>query len=209
MLREMRIEDCFHSFFTDCRFARRQLQKSPIFTTVAALTLALGIGSSTAIFSTIDGTLLHPYPYKNAERLATFTVFSAEQFRAWRFPARAFVDFKERNHTFDDMFGLVYREVRFTSANGSEEFSGGSVTPGTFEALGIAPLFGRGLSADDYRPGAPPVFVISYGLWTKLFNRAPTCLATLTGSTVLPWPLWASCQRVFKSAGAIFGFLST
>ena len=176
MLREMRIEDCFHSFFTDCRFARRQLQKSPIFTTVAVLTLALGIGSSTAIFSTIDGTLLHPYPYKNAERLATFTVFSAEQFRAWRFPARAFVDFKERNHTFDDMFGLVYREVRFTSANGSEEFSGGSVTPGTFEALGIAPLFGRGLSADDYRPGAPPVFVISYGLWTKLFNRSPNVL---------------------------------
>src|SRR5207244_3602065 len=126
MLREMRIEDCFHSFFTDCRFARRQLQKSPIFTTVAVLTLALGIGSSTAIFSTIDGTLLHPYPYKNAERLATFSVFSAEQFRAWRFPARAFVDFKGRNHTFDDMFGLVYREVRFTSANGSEEFSGGS-----------------------------------------------------------------------------------
>src|SRR5437870_1378304 len=74
------------------------------------------------------------------------------------------------------MFGLVYREVRFTSANGSEEFSGGSVTPGTFEALGIAPLFGRGLRADDYRPGAPPVFVISYGLWTKLFNRAPNVL---------------------------------
>src|SRR5206468_8016507 len=126
--------------------------------------------------SSIDGTLLHPYPYKNAERLATFSVFSAEQFRAWRFPARAFVDFKGRNHTFDDMFGLVYREVRFTSANGSEEFSGGSVTPGTFEALGIAPSFGRGLRADDYRPGAPPVFVISYGLWTKLFNRAPNVL---------------------------------
>src|SRR6266576_459338 len=163
MLREMRIEDCFHSFFTDCRFARRQLQKSPIFTTVAFLTLALGIGSSTAIFSTIDGTLLHPYPYKNAERLATFSVFSAEQFRAWRVAARAFVDLKGRNHTFDDMFVLVH--LPFSS----------SVT-----------AFGPNSSI------APP-----------------TCLATPTGSTVLPWPLWASCQRVFKSAGAIFGFLST
>src|SRR5437899_12683100 len=74
------------------------------------------------------------------------------------------------------MFRLLCRALRFNSANGSEEFSGGSVTPGTFEALGIAPLFGRGLRADDYRPGAPPVFVISYGLWTKLFNRAPNVL---------------------------------
>ncbi len=181
----MRIEDCFHSFLTDCRFACRQLRKSPIFTTVAVLTLALGIGSSTAIFSTIDGTLLHPYPYKNAQRLATFTVFSAEQFRAWRFPARAFVDFKERNHTFDDMFGLVYREVRFTSADGTEEFSGGSVTPGTFESLGIPALFGRALTADDYRPGASAVFVISYGLWSKLFHRASHVLGstyTLNGA---------------------------
>ena len=185
MFREMRIEDWFHSFFTDCRFACRQLHKSPTFTTVAVLTLALGVGSSTAIFSTIDGALLHPYPYKNAERLATFTVFSAEQFRAWRFPARAFVDFKERNHTFDDMFGLVYREVRFTSAVGTEEFSGGSVTPGTFESLGIPALFGRGLTADDYKPGAPPVFVISYGLWTKLFHRGSHVLGntyTLNGA---------------------------
>src|SRR5437899_12144331 len=74
------------------------------------------------------------------------------------------------------MFRLLCRALRFNSANGSEEFSGASVTPGTFEALGIAPLFGRGLRANDYRPGAPPVFVISYGLWTKLFNRAPNVL---------------------------------
>ena len=131
MFRELRIKEWFYSLLGDCRFAFRQIRKSPIFTVVAVLTLALGIGSSTAIFSTIDGTLLHPYPYKHAERLATFRVFSADQFRAWRFPARAFVDFKEHNHTFEDMFGLVYSEIRFTRANGNEEFFGGSVTPST------------------------------------------------------------------------------
>src|SRR5271155_3923172 len=100
MFRELRVKEWFHSLLGDCRFARRQIRKSPIFTAVAVLTLALGIGSSTAIFSTIDTALLHPYPYKNADRLATFRVFAADQFRAWRFPARAFVAFKEHNRTF-------------------------------------------------------------------------------------------------------------
>src|SRR5215469_11746516 len=176
MLRKLRIKDWFHSLLGDCRFALRQIRKSPVFAAVAVLTLALGIGSSTAIFSVIDGILLHPYPYKNAERLATIRVFSADQFRAWRFPARAFVDFKEHNHSFEDMFGLVYRELRFTKADTTEKLLGGSVSSGTFESLGIPALFGRALTAEDYKPGAAPVFVVSYSLWTKLFNRDPKVL---------------------------------
>jgi putative ABC transport system permease protein len=176
MFHELRLKEWFHSLLGDCRFAFCQIRRSPVFTAVAVLTLALGIGSSTAIFSAIDGTLLHPYPYKNADRLATIRCFSADQFRAWRFPARAFVDFKEHNHTFQDMFGLVYREMRFTRANTTEELNGASVSSGTFESLGIPALFGRTLVADDYKPGAPPVFVVSYSLWTRLFNRDPKVL---------------------------------
>jgi predicted permease len=177
-VREQRFGNWLHSVLSDCRFALRQLRKSPAFTTVAVLTLALGIGSATAIFSVIDGALLNPYPYKNAERLATPTVFAADQFRAWRFPAAAFVDFRQHNHTFDDMFGLVYHQFRVTHSHGAEEFPGGWVTPGTFESLDIAPLLGRPLTAEDAKPGAPPVFVISYNLWTKLFNRDPKILGT-------------------------------
>src|SRR5215469_7180143 len=169
MLRKLRITDWFHSLLGDCRFALRQIRKSPVFTAVAVLTLALGIGSSTAIFSAIDGILLHPYPYKNADRLATIRCFSADQFRAWRFPARAFVDFKERNHTFEDMFGLVYREIHFTRASGTQEVFGASVSPGTFESLGIPALFGRALITSDFKADATPVFVVSYSLWTKFF----------------------------------------
>jgi len=176
MFHEVRIKAWFHSLLGDCRFALRRVLKSPVFTAVAVLTLALGIGSSTAIFSVIDGTLLHPYPYKNAGRLATIRCFSADQFRAWRFPARAFVDFKERNHTFEDIFGLVYREVHFTRASGTEEVSGASVSPGTFESLRIPALFGRALIATDFKPDATPVFVVSYSLWTKFFNRDPKVL---------------------------------
>src|SRR5882724_10728567 len=178
MIRQERIENSLHSIFSDGRFALRQLRKSPGFAATAVLTLALGIGSTTAIFSVVNGVLLNPYPYKNAERLATFTVFSAEQFRAWRFPAAAFVDFRQQNHTFDDMFGVVWREVHLVRTVGTDELSGASVTPGTFESLGIAPLLGRSLSGEDARPGAPSVFVISYRLWTKLFHRDPNILGT-------------------------------
>ena len=162
----------------DVRYGLRTLRKSPGVTAVAVLTLALGIGSTTAIFSVIDGALLNPYPYKSAERLATPKVFAADQFRAWRFPAAAFVDFKEHNHTFDDMFGLVYHQFHLTRSHGADEFPGGWVTPGTFESLGIRPLLGRTLIADDAKPGAPPVFVISYNLWTKLFGRDTNILGT-------------------------------
>jgi predicted permease len=176
MVRHGRIENYLLSIIADWRFALRQLRKSPGFAIAAVFTLALGIGSTTAIFSVINGVLLKPYPYKNAERLATFTVFSAEQFRAWRFPAAAFVDFKQQNHTFDDMFGLAWREVHFAHDGGTDVLSGASTTPDTFQSLGIAPLFGRYLTDEDARPGAPPVFVINYKLWTKLFHRDPSVL---------------------------------
>jgi predicted permease len=175
---EPRIATALRSFLSDCRFALRQLRKSPGFAFSAILTLALGIGSATAIFSVIHAVLLNPYPYKNADRLATFRVYSADQFRAWRFPARAFVDFKEHNHTFEDMFGLVWRPTHFMHNGAAEELRAGSATPGTFESLGVPPLLGRWLTAEDAAPGAPPVFVISYKLWTSSFHREPNILGT-------------------------------
>jgi predicted permease len=178
MVRQGRVENYLHSILLDWRFALRQLRKSSGFAVAAVFTLALGIGSTTAIFSVINGVLLNPYPYKNAGRLATFTVFSADQFRAWRFPAAAFVDFKQQNHTFDDMFGLAWREVHFVDNGGTEVLSGASTTPDTFESLGISPLLGRSLTEEDAKPGATPVFVINYKLWTKLFHRDPTVLGT-------------------------------
>src|SRR5580704_6618798 len=166
---EPRIATALRSFLSDCRFALRQLHKSPGFAFSAILTLALGIGSATAIFSVIHAVLLNPYPYKNADRLATMRIFAADQFRAWRVPARAFVDFKEHNHTFDDMFGLVWQDIHYTHDGGTEQLLGASATPGSFESLAVPPLLGRWLSEEDSKPGAPPVFVIGYKLWTNQF----------------------------------------
>jgi hypothetical protein len=88
-VRGTRWETHLDNLFRDFRYAFRNLRKDRRFALVSIFTLALGIGATTAIFSVIHGALLSPYPYKNGERLASFTVFSADQFRAWRFPAAA------------------------------------------------------------------------------------------------------------------------
>jgi predicted permease len=177
-VRAQRIGNWLHSVAADCRFAFRQLRKSTGFAAVVIFTLALGIAATSSIFSIIDGALLNAYPYKHADRLATFEVYSADQFRAWRFPAAAFVDFKEQNRTFEDMFGLVYGRVLLSRREGTAPLEGGMVTPGTFESLGISPLLGRVLTAEDAKPGAPPVFVINYNLWSELFHRDRQVIGT-------------------------------
>ena len=176
--RDARNVNWIQDFVQDFRFGLRTLRKSPGFATVAALTLALGIGSTTLIFSIIDSVLLHAFPYKDADRLVTFTILAADEVRAWRFPVGAFVDFKEQNHTFEDMVGLVYREIHYVSRDGTEEFFGGRITPDTFRVLGIKPLLGRSLTFEDARPDAPRVFVMSDRLWAKLFHRDPKIVGT-------------------------------
>src|SRR5438876_4164339 len=176
--RDTRRVNWIQDFVQDLRFGLRMLRKSPGFTAVAVLTLALGIGSTTLIFSIIDSVLLHAFPYKDADRLVTFTIVAADEVRAWRFPIGAFVDFKEQNHTFEDMIGLVYRETHYVSRGGTEEFFGAWITPDTFRVLGIRPLLGRPLTFEDAKPDAPPVFVMSDQLWAKLFHRAPKIVGT-------------------------------
>ncbi len=99
------------------------------------------------------------------------------------------------------MFGLVYREMRFTRANTTEKLLGGSVSSGTFESLGIPALFGRTLVADDYKPGAAPVFVVSYSLWTQLFNRDPKVLGNTYTLNGVPTTLVGAMPPRFRIGG--------
>jgi putative ABC transport system permease protein len=190
------------TLWLDLRYSLRILRKSPGFTTVAVLTLALGIGSMTLIFSIIDSVLLHAFPYKDADRLVTFTIIAADEVRAWRYPVGAFVDFKEQNHTFEDMIGLVYREIHYVSRDGTDEFLGGWITPDTFRVLGIKPRLGRSLTFEDARPDAPPAFVMSDRLWAKLFHRDPKIVGTALTLNGTPMTLVGVMPPRFRFGGA-------
>ena len=165
------------SIWHDVRYGLRMLAKSPGFAAVAILTLALGIAATTTIFSVIDSVLLNPFPYKNAERLATPAIRGTG---IWRYPVATFLDFKQQNHTFDDIIGLAYVSVRYATPRGTERVQGGWITPDAFTVLGSRPLLGRPVASDDGKPGSPPVFVMSYQLWVKQFNKD----AKVLGSTL-------------------------
>lgn len=185
----------------DVRYGLRTLAKSPGFTVIAILTLALGIGATTTLFSVIDSVLINPFPYKDADRLATPSIRWPDQIEIPRFPVSVFLDFKEQNHTFEDMIGLSYLVVRYPARGATEQVWGGWVTPDTFEVLGSKPLLGRPITAEDGKPGSPPVFVISYEMWVKQFSKDPKLLGSTLSLNGMPRTLVAVMPPRFRFGG--------
>jgi len=162
-----------NSIWQDLRYGVRWLRKQPGFAALAVLALALGIGSVTTMFSVIDNVLLDPFPYKGANRIVIFMIHDVERGeRGGRadFSIPEFLDFKEQNHVFEEVVGANNEDVLYTSGEGTERFQGTNVSANTFEFLGMPALVGRGITTADGKPGAPPVFVLSYKAWVKEFN---------------------------------------
>ncbi len=156
----------------DFCFAARLLRKNPGFTAVAVITLALGIGANTAMWSIADAVLLRPLDYPQSERIAVF----GEKKQCCEFgptsPAN-FLDYRRRNRSFFDLAAFFPRNLILTrSAGGPLWLRGEVVTPDYFTVLGMRPLLGRTLSPAVDRPGATPAAVLSYGLWQREFGAA-------------------------------------
>jgi putative ABC transport system permease protein len=163
----------------DIRYALRTLRKSPGFALVAILTLALGIGASTAIFSVIENILMEPFPYPDAQRYMSIMIHDTEQSEQDGRPAfggAEFLDYVDQNRVFDRVIGNSSQDVLYHSAEGTQRFDGNLVSPGTFEFLGMPALFGRVMQPADYEPGAPPVFVLRYKTWVKQFGADPNII---------------------------------
>jgi predicted permease len=161
------------------RYAARGLAKSPGFTALAVVALGLGIGASTAIFSVVDNILISPFPYRDAGRLvAMFIVDKARPDVLARggYNAAEYAAIASRSTVFEGVGGESSRDVPIVLGEGTEMFTGGYVTPGTFQFLGVPALVGRTLTPADYRPGAPPVFVMRYKTWVARFESDPAVL---------------------------------
>ncbi|HEY6308646.1 MAG TPA: ABC transporter permease [Candidatus Angelobacter sp.] len=160
------------SLLQDLRYGSRMLVKSPAFSVIAVLTLALGIGANTAIFSVVNGVLLNPLPFHEPHQLVSMFE-EIPNFKNGSISYPNFVDWRRMNRTFAGM--AAYRSTGFnlTGAGEPENLQGEMISAGFFEILGVTPLKGRTFSADEDRLGANPTVLITEGLWKRKFASAP------------------------------------
>ena len=168
----------------DLRYGMRVLAKSPAFTVVAVLTLALGIGANTALFSIVNGVLLTPLPFADSSRLVSLFE-SKPNFKEGSFSYPNFLDFRRENHSFDSM--AAYRQATFTltGSGEAERFRGMMMSAEFFHILGVQPLFGRLFNTEEDRRGQAPVALISEGVWKRRFGASPSIVGspiTLNGT---------------------------
>ena len=163
----------------DIKYALRGFRKEPGFATLATVALMLGISSATAIFSVIDNVLLDPWPYRDAERIVSVQIHDlARSSPGGRgaYPTPEFQEYVRENHVFEDVVGISNSDVLYTTPEGTERLQAAEVTGNTFDFLGMTPIAGRGIKPEDGRPGAPPVFAMSYKMWVKYFSRDPNLI---------------------------------
>ncbi len=164
------------TIWQDLRYGLRGLRRQPAFAILAVLTLALGIGAVTTIFSVIQNVLLDPFPYTDAHRVVTIQIHDVTNNRPGGrsgFQVPEFLEYQEQNHVFEEVIGGGNEDVLQTTAEGTEQFTGGYVTPNMFRFLGVPALIGRGITPDDAIAGAPPVFVMAYKMWAAHYNLDP------------------------------------
>ena len=169
----------------DLRYAVRQFLKTPGLTILVIITIALGVGANTALFSVVNGVLLNPLPYPEPDQLVALRE-SKPNFEWGTIPYPTFRDWQKDNHTFSSI--AVWRGYAFslTGAGEAEQVNAQFVSSDFFPILGVKPLLGRSFLAGEDEIGAAPIAVISEGLWRRKFASAPDILSkgiTLDGNS--------------------------
>ncbi|HEY1938761.1 MAG TPA: ABC transporter permease [Candidatus Angelobacter sp.] len=153
------------------KFALRRLKNNPGFTVVAVLTLALGIGANSAMFSIVNAVLLRPLPYRDPQRL----VLLAEhwpQFPRLSMSYLNYKDWRDQSHSFEAVGAVRNNVMTMTGVTEAERLPTQNVTANLFDLLGVKPEFGRTFSDAEDKPGAPPVAIISHNLWERQFSSS-------------------------------------
>jgi putative ABC transport system permease protein len=164
----------------DIRYGMRVLVKSPAFTLVAVLSLALGIGANTAIFSLVNAVLLRPLPVADATRLAS--IFTTDQRNPGNLPLSDlnYRDLRDQNQVFSGMAAFTFAQLNYSTGSESEQIPAQVVTANYFSLLGADPALGRGFNEDE-GTRMVPVAVVSHGFWERRLGRDPAAVGrTLT-----------------------------
>lgn len=200
MHREARSFIRIEQLFKDVRYGARNLLRTPGFTAVAVITLALGIGASTAIFSVVNAVLLRPLAYKDSERLVTVLHYGTGPVGTANY-----IDWRDQSRSFEAMGGADYWSPNLTNSDPPEHLSALKVTQNLLPLLGVPPLLGRLFIPGEDRLGAEHETILSYKLWQRRFGGDPGILGkqiTLDGGAytvvgVMPpafkfAPFWAT-----------------
>jgi predicted permease len=168
--RRMTMRVLMHDIAADVRYALRQLRAAPGFTSAAVLTLALGVGGTTAIFSVVNAVILRPFDFAEPERVVTV-------WEAWRDGASAadvsagnFVDWQDMSDVFEHMAALSWRSFNLATDDAPERVLGVEASHEFFDVLGVRPVLGRGFLPEEDAPGSEQVVVLSHELWAERFD---------------------------------------
>jgi predicted permease len=165
-----------HQFVRDIRYASRSLQRSPGFTAAAILTLALGLGANTAIFSVLEGVALSPLPYAEPDRLVLVALYNRTLGYATNLSYPDFLDWQRSSRSFEQIAAFKAQSFDLSSPGAAEHVDGKEVSSNFFSTLGVKPGLGRDLSPEEDRTGGIPAAVISNRLWQDRFAGSPATL---------------------------------
>jgi len=162
----------------DLRYALRQLRKNPGFAITAILTLSLGIGATTAVFSVAYGVLIDPFPYKDVHTLVTPKLCSSQWPQCgWNiYTPEQFNQIAQKTDIFNGVTASTISNVVLTGEAEPQRLRGNYITPNTFDVLGVQPLIGRATMDDDVRPGHGEVALLSYRYWQAHYGGSPSIL---------------------------------
>ena len=158
-----------NTLFQDLQYGLRMLAKHKSVTAIAVLTLALGIGANTAIFSVVNAVLLNPLPYRDPDRLVALWERVPEHGR-WRTSPANFFDWKKQNTVFEDVAAFGQGSAAFTGVGEPEQLSGGRVSSGYFGVVGVEPFLGRAFAPEEYEPNKGHVVILGYSFWQRRFG---------------------------------------
>src|SRR4051812_18016763 len=186
----------------DLRYALRMLARSPAFTAIAVLSLALGVGANSAIFSLDNAVLLKPVPVEEPERLAS--VFVVDERNPGNLPVSHlnFKDLRDQNQVFTGMAAFAFAQVNYTAGSQSEEIPAQVVTANYFSLLGAAPALGRGFLPEEDRV-AVPVAVVSHGFWQRRLGGNPSVIGSTLTLNRTPFTVVGVAPKGF--AGTLLG----
>ena len=158
-----------NTFFNDLRYGVRMLAKHPGVTAIAVLTLALGIGANTAIFSAVNAVLLNPLPYKEPDRLVALWEDVPGQGR-WRVAPGNFLDWKKQNTVFEDVAAFGFSSMTLTGDGEPEQLIGTRVSAGYFAVVGVNPVLGRPFLSEEHELGKGQVVILGHNFWQRRYG---------------------------------------